>query len=64
MGDHEQQLQKKYGQLWDTTQLQTDFEVISFLAPRVKVRRKKDGQLGTMEFTHRPRFYFNFIAVN
>lgn len=47
-------------QRWDTQELQRDFIVRSFLAPFVFVTRKSDGAKGTMEFTHRPRFYFNF----
>jgi len=46
---------------WDTATLQRDFEVIGFLAPFVVVRRKSDGVKGSMEFTHNPRFYFNFV---
>jgi len=47
---------------WDTQQLQAEFEVIGFMAPFVAVRRKSDGAKGSMEFTHNPRFYFNFVA--
>lgn len=47
-------------QRWDTEQLQRDFEVLGFLAPFVAVRRKADGVKGSMEFTHNPRWYFNF----
>lgn len=46
---------------WDTDQLREEFEVIGFLAPFVAVRRKSDGVKGSMEFTHSPRFYFNFV---
>ena len=46
---------------WNTGQLQEDFEVISFAAPLVIVRRKSDGKMGSMEFTHHPRAYFNFV---
>lgn len=46
---------------WDTEALQAEFEVLGFLAPFVAVRRLADGRKGTMEFTHSPRFYFNFI---
>jgi hypothetical protein len=46
---------------WDTKQLQEDFVVHSFLAPIVRVTRKSDGVSGTLEFTHSPRVYFNFI---
>lgn len=47
-------------QRWDTEELKRDFEVLGFLAPFVIVRRKSDGVLGSMEFTHQPRWYFNF----
>jgi hypothetical protein len=36
--------------------------VHSFLAPFVVVTEKATGEKGTLEFTHMPRFYFNFIA--
>jgi hypothetical protein len=32
--------------------------VIGFAATLVVVRRRSDGQLGTLEFTHHPRAYF------
>jgi hypothetical protein len=48
-------------QRWDTDQLREEFEVIGFMAPFVVVRRKADGKKGSMEFTHNPRFYFNFV---
>lgn len=53
-------LEAKYGQVWDTSELSTDFEVLGFMAPLVAVRRKSDGKKGSLEFQHRPRFYFNF----
>jgi hypothetical protein len=46
---------------WDTDQLREEFEVIGFAAPFVVVRRLADGVKGSMEFTHNPRFYFNFV---
>ncbi|HET7110141.1 MAG TPA: hypothetical protein VFI41_04675 [Gemmatimonadales bacterium] len=45
---------------WTTETLQQEFSVIGFAAPFVVVRRKSDGQKGTLEFTHSPRVYFNF----
>jgi len=46
-----------------TTAEMTDaFTVHSFAAPFVIVTRKSDGVRGTLEFTHSPRFYFNFAA--
>jgi hypothetical protein len=49
------------GNRWDSDQLRDQFEVIGFAAPFVVVRRKSDGRKGSLEFTHSPRLYFNFI---
>ena len=46
---------------WDTDALRRDFDVVGFMAPFVVVRRKSDGAKGSMEFTHNPRWYFNFV---
>lgn len=54
-------LEAKVGRTWNTTELQMDYSVHGFLAPFVTVTRKVDGVKGTLEFTHMPRFYFNFI---
>ena len=53
-------LEARHGQVWDCEQLRQDFELLEFLAPYVVVRRKTDGTLGSLEFQHQPRFYFNF----
>ena len=53
-------LEAKYGQVWETSELSSDFEVLGFMAPLVAVRRKSDGKKGSLQFQHRPRFYFNF----
>jgi len=47
-------------QCWNTTELERDFRVKGFQAPFVVVERKTDGQLGSLEFTHTPRYYFNW----
>jgi hypothetical protein len=49
-------------QRWTTDELREEFEVIGFMAPFCVVRRKSDGAKGSMEFTHNPRWYFNFVA--
>jgi hypothetical protein len=54
------ELKARYGQVWDTEQLSRDYEVIGFMAPLVVVRRRSDGQKGSLEFQGRPRFYFGF----
>lgn len=47
-------------QRWTTEEMSRDFTVQSFMAPFVFVTRRADGVRGTLEFTHSPRFYFNF----
>ncbi len=53
-------LEAEHGQVWDTTELQEEFEAIGFMAPLIVVRRRSDGVRGSLEFQHSPRFYFNF----
>jgi len=53
-------LEDQYGQVWDTSQLQKDFDVRGFAAPFVVVTRKSDGERGSLTFQHDPRFYFGF----
>lgn len=55
-------LEAEYGAVYDTKELQENFEVEGFAAPYCVVRRKSDGARGTLEFQHRPRFYFNFLS--
>lgn len=51
---------KPEGQTWDTSQLQSDFEVQGFSMGYVVVKRRSDGKRGTLEFKHSPRVYYNF----
>ena len=53
-------LEEKYGKVWDTNQLQEEFEALGFMAPVIVVRRRADGQKGSLTFQHSPRFYFDF----
>ena len=53
-------LEAQYGPVWDTNELSDTFEVTGFMAPYVVVRRKSDGVVGSLEFQHSPRYYFNF----
>lgn len=52
------------GPTWDTETMQRDFEPLGFAAPFIVVRRRSDGQKGTLTFTHNPRVYFDFVAVS
>jgi hypothetical protein len=53
-------LEAQHGQVWDTSELGRDFDVEGFLAPYVVVRRRSDGQRGSLLFQNYPRFYFAF----
>lgn len=56
-----QRLEAEYGQVWDTVELQRDFEVRGFQAPFVVVIRKSDSKLGSLQFDHSPRLYYGFV---
>ena len=53
-------LEAKHGEVFDTSELQEDFTVLSFLAPYVVVQRKSDGVRGSLLFQHSPRLYYGF----
>lgn len=53
-------LEAEHGQVWTTTELRQDFEVLGFAAPYVIVRRQSDAVRGSLMFQHSPRFYFRF----
>jgi hypothetical protein len=55
-------LEAEHGQVWSASELSDDFDVIGFAAPLVVVRRKSDGQKGSLMFQASPRFYFAFEA--
>lgn len=53
-------LESKYGDVWDTQQLQENFTVLGFCSPFVVATRKIDGTRGSLVFQHSPRFYHSF----
>ena len=53
-------LEKKWGEVWDTKQVQQVFKIHGFLAPFVSVTRLADGRKGALTFQHMPRYYFCF----
>lgn len=53
-------LEAKHGQVWNTDELQNDFQALGFMAPYIIVRRRSDGVRGSLIFQHNPRFYFSF----
>jgi len=53
-------LEAKHGKVWDTKEVQEDFEVLGFMAPFIGVTEKATGRKGSMMFQHMPRYYFSF----
>jgi hypothetical protein len=53
-------LEAQHGQVWNTSELSDDFDVVGFMAPVVVVIRKSDRQKGSLFFQHSPRFYYGF----
>jgi len=55
-------LETEYGKgnVWNTQELSTRFEVIGFMAPFCVVKDKTTGRKGSVMFQHSPRFYFGF----
>jgi hypothetical protein len=46
-----------------TKEMQEVYEVIGFEFYWCVVKRKSDGVMGTLDFDHSPRVYFNFRTV-
>lgn len=61
MDEGREELEKQYGQVWNTDELRQDFNVEGFMAPCVVVRRRSDGKRGTLTFQHDPRLYWGFM---
>lgn len=53
-------LEAKHGQVWDTSEMQQDYEALGFMAPFIIVSRRSDGVRGSLMFQHSPRFYYGF----
>jgi hypothetical protein len=53
-------LEAKYGKVYDTSELQDEFEALGFMAPFIVVRRRSDGVRGSLMFQHSPRLYHSF----
>lgn len=47
---------------WTADEARERFEFIGFMAPFAIARERATGREGTLEFTHSPRFYFNWEA--
>lgn len=54
------ELEQRYGRVLDPKEIAAVYEIMGFISPFVVVRRKADGKVGSMEFQHNPRYYFNW----
>ena len=57
------ELEAVFREVWDEHQLAEDYEVLGFIDEAIEVRRKADGQLGSLSYQDKPRFYFSFIET-
>lgn len=48
---------------WTTEELQQEFTVEGFALCMVVVTRKSDGVRGSLDFTHAPRLYYDFMEA-
>jgi hypothetical protein len=55
-----EKLEQRHGQVWNSQELQRDFEVLGFMAPFVVARRRSDGTRGSLMFQADPRFYIGW----
>jgi len=55
-----ERLEAQHGHVWDTTELQADFDVLGFAAPLIVVRERNTGRMGSLFFQHSPRLYWGF----
>lgn len=53
-------LEAQHGKVYDTSELQEEFQPLGFLAPFILVHRRSDGVRGSLMFQNSPRFYYGF----
>ena len=63
-GREKPELERRHGRVWSPAEMARDFEILGFMAPYAVVRRRRDGRLGSLEFQHEPRFYFEWREDN
>jgi hypothetical protein len=53
-------IERGHKEIMTTDEMREKYEVIGFGMGLCVVRRRSDGQRGSLDFTHMPRFYFDF----
>lgn len=56
-------LERHHGQVWNTIELEKDFETLTFDAPFVFVRRRSDGVPGILLYQEKGALSFDFNAI-
>ncbi len=56
-----ERLEKQYKEVMTTDEAREKYEFTGFCMGLALVKRKSDGVTGTLDFTHSPRFYYQFI---
>ncbi len=59
--DMRAKLESEYDEVLSGDEMAAKYTVSGFGMGLCVVRRKSDNQRGSLDFTHMPRFYFNFI---
>ena len=54
-------LEALYGRVWTTEELKLEWNIVAYVAPLVLVKSRADESLGSFEFQHEPRYYFNYV---
>ena len=57
-----EELEKKYGKVWDVDEFVRDFDVRGILPyPLVKVLHKDSNKMGTVKYQVSPSYYFDWV---
>jgi len=58
-----QAVELRYGQVWDQSEFEQDFEVVPLLKPLFLVRRRDDGAKGILSFHPTAKFFFHWSPL-
>lgn len=58
-----ERLKKKWGNVYNTEEVQEKFQILSYLAPYIICIEKSTKKKGVLMFQHFPRFYFTLHLI-
>ena len=56
-------LEKQFGKVRTRSEVEEAFEILDTRPPFIKVKRKEDGEVGSMLFMHNPPYFFEFVPA-